>query len=371
MQRTVAPTPRKVQSVVPTKHDRALDAEADERPPPRRTRHSVTPAVPREPSEPETWHRHNDDSPFTNENPFQSGSSPPAPSAKSVLKDRRRKTTGVVEPREKRKSEANRRRTGQPSVEQFDSGIVVPSRPSFEVRSSKYPQESDSVEPGEEFTPEEQLELVREKARTGQFDILPPRRRKQPSKAMTTLKTGARAVGLAFLLGCAAVWRQQKLDVGYCGLGKEPTTFAGVDIPEWANAIVPQCEPCPPNAFCFSDLKTDCYPDFVLKPHPLSFGGLVPLPPTCEPDSEKQRRITAVADKAVEVLRKRRAKYECGETDSAGEHVHSPGLSENQLKDELSSMKRKGMSQEDFDALWKSAIGEVEKKDEIEESTER
>jgi hypothetical protein len=344
--------------------------EIDERPLPRRSRHSVTPAVKREESEPETWHVHNDESPFSNENPFQSGSSPPAASAKSILKDRRR-TTGLVEHKEKRKSDAHRRRTTQPKVEQYDEGIIVPTRPSFEVRSAQLPEESDSVEPGEEFTPEEQLELVHERARSGQVDILPPRRRKQASKATGTLKAGAWAMTLAALIGFAGVWRQEKLAVGYCGIGRDPTALAGVQFPEWATPLLPECEPCPPHAFCYRNLETSCEQDFVLKPHPLSFNGLVPLPPACEPDSEKQRRINAVTDKTVDLLRERRAKYECGETDAEGKQVQSPEIAEADLKQAVSSMRRKGMSEQEFEDLWKNSIGEIIAKDEVEQSSDK
>lgn len=369
-QKTPVATRRKTPSAVPTKHDRTSDVESDELPPPRRTRHSITPAVKREDPEPETWHAHDEESPFSNDNPFQSGSSPPAASAKAILKDRR-KTTGLVEQREKRKSEAHRRRTAQPKVEQYDEGIIVPSRSSFNVRNTQLPEESDSVEPGEEFTPEEQLELVRERAKSGKKDILPPRKRKQQSKATGTLKTGALAMTLATLMGFAGVWRQEKLAVGYCGTGPDPTAFAGVQFPEWATPLLPQCEPCPPHAYCDKNLETKCEQDFVLKPHPLSFGGLIPIPPSCEPDSEKQRRITAVTEKTVDVLRTHRAKYECGETDAEGKHVKSPEIPEAELKQAVSSMRRRGMSEDEFEDLWKSSIDEVVAKDEVEQSSDK
>ncbi|CRK23765.1 hypothetical protein BN1723_018101, partial [Verticillium longisporum] len=81
-----------------------------------------------------------------------------------------------------------------------------------------------------------------------------------------------------------------------------------VSVPDWiVPYIEPQCERCPQHAYCFEDYTVRCDDNFIMKPHPLSLGGLVPLPPTCEPDGEKVRRIKAVADKAVEELRERRA----------------------------------------------------------------
>ncbi|KAF2272189.1 uncharacterized protein EI97DRAFT_504421 [Westerdykella ornata] len=356
---------------VPTKHARGSDAEVEEQPAVRRNRKSATPAVKREPVESVIGRRQDEDSPFTQDNPFQSGSSPVPDTA---ARERRRRTLGTDQ-KERRRSDAYRRKTYQPKVEQLDQGIVVPTRRTFDVPVSRMPkqepvEESDGVEAGEEFTPEEQLELVRERARAGEVDILPPRRRKQRAKATGTLK----AFSLT-LLGTAAallggVWRQEKLAVGFCGIGRESTSLAGVEVPEWASDIIPQCEPCPPHATCYQNLELVCDKDFVKKDHPLSLGGLIPLPATCEPDTEKTRRIGVVANRAVQLLRERNAKYECGETDAEGNLVESPQISEGDLKKELSSMKRKGMSQEEFDDLFESAIGEVVRRDETIESSD-
>jgi hypothetical protein len=359
---------------VPTKHARASDAEPDEQPAVRRNRKSmVTPAVKQDYPDPVFKSDHDDESPFTQENPFQSGSSPSGPDP--ATRERRRKTMGF-EQKEKRKSDAHRRKTFQPNAEQLDQGITVPTRRTFDmpvtrkVKKEDPPMETDGVEVGEEFTPEEQLELVRERARSGDVDILPPRRRKQPSKAGGTLK----ALSLTLLTTAAAVfggvWRQEKYAVGFCGIGRDSTALSGVDVPEWANGVLPQCEPCPPHATCYQNLELVCDKDFVKVDHPLALGGLVPLAPTCEPDSEKTRRIGVVADRTVQLLRERNAKYECGEPDEEGKVLDSPQIPEAELKREVSSMKRKGMSQEQFDDLFESAIGEIVRRDEILESSD-
>lgn len=355
-------------STVPTKHARTSDGEGEEQPQVRRNRKSaVTPAVKHEPRD--------DESPFTQDNPFQSGSSPPVP--ETTTRDRRRKTIGF-EHKEKRKSDVHRRRTGQPS-EQYDEGINVPTRRTFDMPITRRMKEEvveepleepDDLDIGEEFTPDEQLELVREREKTGEVDVLPPRRRNRPSKASGTIK----AFSLTLLTTAAAVlggvWRQEKYAVGYCGIGRDSTSLAGVEVPDWASDIIPKCEPCPPHATCYANLDLVCDKDFVKREHPLSLGGLVPLPPTCEPDSEKTRRIGLVADRTVQVLREQNAKYECGEPDAEGKPIDSPDLTEAQLKQELSSIKRKGMSQEEFDDLFASAIGEVVSREEVTEKSD-
>jgi hypothetical protein len=173
------------------------------------------------------------------------------------------------------------------------------------------------------------------------------------------------------LLGAYAAWyRQEKIAVGYCGLGRPATQIIpdNIQLPEWAAAIAePQCEPCPPHAYCYEDFSVRCEQDFILKPHPLSFGGLVPLPPTCEPDGEKVRRVQAVADRAVEELRDRRAKYECGEpVNEEGQTLETPAIDEQELKETLSQKRSKRMSKDEFDDLWAAAIGEVKGRDEVE-----
>jgi hypothetical protein len=113
-------------------------------------------------------------------------------------------------------------------------------------------------------------------------------------------------------------------------------------------------------------LETWCETDFVLKPHPLAVGGVIPLTPTCEPDGEKVRRVKAVADRAVEELRERRAKWECGDlVDEAGAPQPTVEIDANELKKEVSKKRRKGIGEAEFEELWASAIGEIEGRDEV------
>jgi len=233
------------------------------------------------------------------------------------------------------------------------------------AKISKDQPADDGIEPGEEFTPEEQLELVRENAKAGKMDIIPPRRKKRP-ESQNMFKRAGTAMSIAMLAGLGAVLRQEKFEVGYCGIGRPSTEIAGIEVPAWAKTIQPKCEPCPPHAWCGDHLKTRCDKDFILKPHPLSLGGFLPFPPTCDPDSEKVRKVQAVADRAVEELRGRNAKVECGEmADETGKPLATPEILEVELKESVSSKRRKGMSQQEFDDLWTDAIGEVEGRDEV------
>jgi hypothetical protein len=225
-----------------------------------------------------------------------------------------------------------------------------------------------SIEPTEEFTPEAQLELVREQTANGLTALQIPRTRaQQPSR----IGKGPIWVVLLTILGGYATWyRQEKVAVGYCGVGRDAHQIIPpqVEVPDWVRVLVePQCEPCPQHAYCSGNLETQCEADFVLKPHPLSLGGLVPFTPTCEPDGEKVRRVQAVADKAVEELRERKAKFECGDlVDEEGVPEPVVEIDEEMLKEQVSKKRRKGMGEAEFEELWAGAIGEIKAREEVE-----
>ena len=272
----------------------------------------------------------------------------------------------------------NRRRTVQPKVEQYDQGIVVPTRKTFDMppRRSKREATEDAeipedAETGEEFAPEEHRDLVRARAKNGDVDVLPPRQRRKSSDAAGTAKAFSLTLLSLIFAVFGGLWRQEKFSVGFCGVGPDSaTTLGGVEVPEFAMGLLPQCEPCPPHAFCYKDLAVECEKDFVKREHPLSLNGLIPLPPKCEPDNEKTRRITVVADRAVQELRKRRAQFECKEPDADGKIPESPEISVQELKKSLSSLKRKSWTDQAFDDLFVDAIGEAARREEVVDSGE-
>ncbi|PKS06465.1 hypothetical protein jhhlp_007213 [Lomentospora prolificans] len=327
----------------------------------RRSRRTITPRIKSE--EPDDHHfgrlstdrLSTEDSVFTSDNPFQSGSSPaPAKTPNS----RRSKTP---------KSSSRRRTDGHFYTSEEDARDVVSYDRATKPLRRKV-SEPPELEPGEEFTPEAQLELQQEWASHGKIDVV-PRHKAQPERK-SMLVTSLWVLLTALLTAYAAWYRQEKIAVGYCGLGRPVTQIIPpeVPLPDWVIPFVePQCEPCPPHAYCYSNFEARCEPDFILKPHPLSFGGLVPLPPTCEADGEKVRRVKAVADKAVEELRERRAQFECGETiTETGEKLQTPVIEVEELKETVSRKRNKRLNKQDFDDLWAAALGEVQGREEVE-----
>jgi Man1-Src1p-C-terminal domain len=124
------------------------------------------------------------------------------------------------------------------------------------------------------------------------------------------------------------------------------------------NFIRPSCTPCPPHAECLPNLEMHCNQDFIYKPHPFRLDGLFPLPGECIPDTEKQRRIAIVAERALSLLRDKAARVEC-------EDESPPAMTERDIKSELLRFKSASLTDEEFDALFEAAILEVEKMDEV------
>lgn len=362
-----------------SKHARQSDTETDpegeaHRPTARRSRRSeTTPAVKIEEPTDAATRPPLRSSAFSDENPFQSGSSPLAAS------ESRRKSSGTSGDRQKSASRRWRTEgvsTKEKSPIQQDDGIIVPSSRNFEVtiprtKTIKVKDEPiDDLDAGEEFTPEEQLELVRERAANGEVDILPPRKKRVSEKSSSLPKSAPWVILTTLLSGYALWFRQEKLAIGYCGIGRPQNELSRMQVPEWAGAVRPSCEPCPQHAFCYEGMETQCEQDYVLRPHPLSLGGLAPLPPTCEPDGEKVRRVKAVADRAVDELRDRNARWECGTlVDEEGKSVSTAQVDTQDLKSAVAKKRRRGMSEAEFEDLWKHALGEIMTREEVTAST--
>ena len=346
-----APAPRRSVGRPSSKHGRQQlqpDEMEDEEPKPKRpaSRQSrisaVTPGVKRE--------ERDDRSPFSDHNVFQSGSSPPPPQTA----ERRRTTTttyATSDEAKRRRSRDARRRTEEvrPARQQLD-GAVVPTRKTFEVPISRFKREE--VEADEEFTPDEQLDLVQAEQAGA---VIPARRKTQPT---ARAPPGLLAVLIAVLAAVSGLWANEKFEVGYCDVGHQSLRIGGVEVPEWLDGARPACEKCPQHAICYERLETQCEADFVLTHHPLSLGGYLPIPPTCEPDSVKARKVKAVKERAVEKLREQNALHECGD-------ASSPAMKESELKAAISSQKRRTMSNEEFENMWDSALGDIRDEQEI------
>ncbi|KAI0890658.1 Man1-Src1p-C-terminal domain-containing protein [Annulohypoxylon maeteangense] len=327
---------------------------------------------------------------FTNDNPFQSGSSP---SAADRTPSVRRRTAGGDKSRST--SSGTRRRTDvRTEVYTAPAPALAPKEERFSMPRSFGPPipqrtilksvEPPTLEAGEEFTPEEQLQLSAEEAERGYSPVADSRQSRQSGG------TGWGTVFSVLLVTLVAVYggwyRQEKIAVGYCGVGQSGSSIPNeIETPEWALSVLPpvitipqsfidtvspDCEPCPLHAYCYTDFSVRCEQDYILKSHPLALWGIVPLPPTCEADGARVRRVKAVADKAIEELREQTGKYECGEPiNEEGERLETPAIEEQVLKEIINKKRSKKMNNQEFEDLWGSALGEIKTREEVQVET--
>ncbi|GAA6060125.1 hypothetical protein JCM10212_001422 [Sporobolomyces blumeae] len=120
-------------------------------------------------------------------------------------------------------------------------------------------------------------------------------------------------------------WREEKLAAGFCDTNSRTnaivesrsTSLALPSLPPALTSalsdlnLVPTCTPCPAHGFCSQGAFVGCSIDYVPRASPLRLGGLLPVAPTCVPDTEKLMVVAMQASKASKLLRKRRGEVVC------------------------------------------------------------
>lgn len=182
---------------------------------------------------------------------------------------------------------------------------------------------------------------------------------------------------LFFILGTALArwWIIERINAGYCDVGFvnwkphyshfTPTKMSDYFDPEYfrdrgsqvLDYIRPGCQNCPAHAQCYRGFKAVCDPGFVKKQSIL--GHFLPIRPTCEPDTQKQRRVKAIANKALEILGQRNVDFQCGKY--KGEN----GLDARELHDAIHKLTSATLDEDEFQDLWTSAVADIENHDDI------
>ncbi|OLL26462.1 Inner nuclear membrane protein SRC1 [Neolecta irregularis DAH-3] len=134
------------------------------------------------------------------------------------------------------------------------------------------------------------------------------------------------------------LWRSASIAAGYCGV--EETT-------ERVYGVLAKCKECPTHAKCFPGLRAECDPGFVRVDDLRSLIGVAR--PGCVPDRETGRRVAAVADEAVRILREARAVSGCGA-------VKTAAVAEDAIEAILMRRKASTVSDQQLSALWKEAF---------------
>jgi hypothetical protein len=180
-----------------------------------------------------------------------------------------------------------------------------------------------------------------------------------------------------FILGTALArwWIIERINAGYCDVGFvnwkphysrfTPTKLSDYFDPEYIrdrgsqvlDYIRPDCQNCPAHAKCYRGFKAVCDPGFVKKQSLL--GHFLPIRPTCEPDTQKQRRVKAIANKALEILAQRNVDFQCGKY--KGEN----GFDACELHDAIYKLTSASLDEDEFHDLWASAVADIENHDDI------
>lgn len=100
----------------------------------------------------------------------------------------------------------------------------------------------------------------------------------------------------------------------------------------------PECEPCPPHAICYPGMHLECDENFIKVNKWSSLGGLLPIPPDCVPDTEKERKAAIMTNAALEILRENGAEQRCKESFLRGD-IDIEGVSEEDLRQVLYDRK--------------------------------
>lgn len=253
------------------------------------------------------------------------------------------------------------------------SPVAVPSSPGDET-ISEYKEPEEEVEEKEEVEVEEKAETVAEaEAEVEEKEASEPASQRNWRPFLQALSLSI----LVVIFSSFSKWYvQEKFEVGFCDpsihrpkpfyshlkpetwQGYFGTEYLGERTSQMLDYVRPECEPCPAHAVCFPGYRVECEPNFVKVVSPLSLGGVLPIAPVCQPDTQKEKRVQMMTDKALEILRERNAKVECGTLTEAA-------IEENELRDILYNMKTASLTDEDFNELWIKAMDDIENEEEI------
>lgn len=201
---------------------------------------------------------------------------------------------------------------------------------------------SESLEPGEEFSPDQLLE---------DEDKLSNGRR---NGSFLSLKLFI-LISLVIAGGLFINWRTKKLSAGYCLNGVERDDSLHL----WQKIIAPQCVLCPAFAKCFPSFIAICEKDHLKVENPFSLGGMIPLAPICAADRQRTKRIHVLVNAIDNDLSQQNSIYLCeGKTSD-------PYILATDCYNRIYSRKSPNISDEEFDELWAESLKQIIKRSHI------
>lgn len=107
-----------------------------------------------------------------------------------------------------------------------------------------------------------------------------------------------------------AIYRQERIQVGFCGCGTE----SNISLLFKLFNIRLKCVECPDHGVCYPYSQLSCLPEYIMS-QPLfwSFWGLIPTYNTCVLDSTKVKKINKIVKSVLDLLSRRNANIKCGD----------------------------------------------------------
>ncbi|AET39191.1 uncharacterized protein Ecym_4112 [Eremothecium cymbalariae DBVPG len=163
-------------------------------------------------------------------------------------------------------------------------------------------------------------------------------------------------------------YREQRVLVGYCGHEINSPTFTNTEqypflehLDTTLQKFKPSCLPCPENAICYPYMKIKCKPDYAVTSSVFSLYGLFPVSEYCAKDSKRERLVSEVVHKSLELLRTKNARIQCGEC----EDDTMSGISEDELYQIFFESKAPWINEEEFKDIWTQVVKDLRAESDI------
>ena len=252
---------------------------------------------------------------------------------------------------------------------------AITKEESDEITSSDVIMSSDEVKTSEQASPEVGTENIvnNEDKINSSKEIQPETKQPCKLKAGKCAKGALKFVGKSLYFSVIAsavlygVWmREQRFQVGFCGEELPLKSITGTfkdnkllqDVDNFLqDSLKPQCQPCPENAVCSTNLHMTCTTGFNLVESPFSLNGLLPFVGECVKDDSERRAINKMVDHAMKYLREQNSRVECGR----GSNKEISGISLEELFDNVSEdiMEEFELSKHQIKTLWSGVVKKV------------
>lgn len=119
------------------------------------------------------------------------------------------------------------------------------------------------------------------------------------------------------------------------------------------------CFDCPKHAKCLENNDIVCDPGYIARSSFWSFGGRLPVPGDCKPDSIRAKKVASVTNRALAILRDRKARQECAALTWTRGETPTAALAFDDLKDSMSRERKRGIGEDEFNQLWHLAWKDI------------